>query len=204
MPRKPQSMDSSASEQLQPEHSLTGLEQIFEQTKIQESHLNIAPILSAEVNNHEQIVCSIDPPFELVSMAEAARRMKIPYPTLRRRVLRGKVESVRDVDGKPLVKLNTPDHAESSTNTPEHLTEQNGFSSESSMNIQSLIHELTREREYSRSLVSKLEYVNHRNGYLESQIELQREQLKLLTTSDNSGNNQSWWHRFSSWFFGIT
>lgn len=39
----------------------------------------------------------------------------------------------------------------------------------------------------------------YRNGYLESQLEIEREQVKLLTDSQHKAG---WWHRLSSWFIG--
>lgn len=39
----------------------------------------------------------------------------------------------------------------------------------------------------------------YRNGYLEAQAELKDQQIKLLT--DSQLQQQSWWARFSSWFF---
>ncbi len=45
----------------------------------------------------------------------------------------------------------------------------------------------------------ELQAAAFRNGYLESQLETQREQIKLLTDSQHK---TTWWHRFRSWFAG--
>lgn len=50
-------------------------------------------------------------------------------------------------------------------------------------------------------LQAKVEALTWRNGYLESQLETQREQIKLLTDSQHQ---RKWWHRFASWAMGKT
>jgi hypothetical protein len=59
--------------------------------------------------------------------------------------------------------------------------------------------EVTKHLELIRDLQNQLQAASFRNGYLESQLENQREQIKLLTDSQHKGG---WWARFSSWFFG--
>ncbi len=48
-------------------------------------------------------------------------------------------------------------------------------------------------------LQSKIEILTYRNGYLEAQLENQREQIKLLTDSQHK---PSVWTNFASWFMG--
>jgi excisionase family DNA binding protein len=43
-----------------------------------------------------------------------------------------------------------------------------------------------------------LQAANYRIGYLEAQLEAERQQVKLLTDSQHK---PGWWARFSSWFF---
>lgn len=45
----------------------------------------------------------------------------------------------------------------------------------------------------------ELQAAAFRNGYLESQLETQREHIKLLTDSQHK---KTWWHRFTSWCAG--
>lgn len=59
--------------------------------------------------------------------------------------------------------------------------------------------------EMIQDLQSKLDKANQqlqaasfRNGYLESQVDSHKEQIKLLV--DSQHNNHPWWHRFGSWF----
>ena len=49
-----------------------------------------------------------------------------------------------------------------------------------------------------KELLSKLEILTYRTGYLEAQLASRDEEIKLLT--DNSRPN--WWHRFSNWMLG--
>jgi predicted ABC-type ATPase len=64
--------------------------------------------------------------------------------------------------------------------------------------IYRLLEQVEAERAYS-ALNEKLEGANHRNGYLEAQVDQQREQIKLLTDSQHK---QGWWTRFCSWLSG--
>jgi Helix-turn-helix domain len=64
----------------------------------------------------------------------------------------------------------------------------------------SLVEKLIRElQDKLENKDHHLQAANYRIGYLESQLENQREQIKLLTDSQHKGG---WWARFSSWFFG--
>jgi len=54
----------------------------------------------------------------------------------------------------------------------------------------------------NHELTSKLEAVTYRNGYLEAQIENERQQVKLLTDQLHKPEHPSWWARFCSWFIG--
>jgi len=48
-------------------------------------------------------------------------------------------------------------------------------------------------------LLKDLEAATYRIGYLEAQLEAERQQVKLLTDSQHKA---AWWHKFRSWFFG--
>lgn len=51
------------------------------------------------------------------------------------------------------------------------------------------------------SQAEKLEAANYRIGYLQSKVENQEEQIKLLTCSERSN---SWWQSFCNWMLGRT
>jgi hypothetical protein len=46
---------------------------------------------------------------------------------------------------------------------------------------------------------AQLEGATYRNGYLEAQLEAERQTVKLLTDSQHK---PSWWAKFASWFMG--
>lgn len=173
--------------------------QVNNQTENEHS-LNNQTEYQTAVNIDEKVILNHADVFELVSMAEASRRLKVPYPTLRRQVLSGKIPSEPGLDGKPLVKLNISENSKTEMNTNENsmnINEQIEYSPENSPIIQALLGELQREREFSRQLTVKLEAASHRNGFLEAQSQTYQDQIKLLTDSQHK---RGWWQTVSSWF----
>ena len=78
----------------------------------------------------------------------------------------------------------------------------------STLSIASTSPALETMAEIIKDLAGKLAVSNeqvtaatYRNGYLEAQLEAQREQIKLLTDSQH---RPGWWGRFSDWFLGTT
>jgi|SRR5579884_3939546 len=73
-----------------------------------------------------------------------------------------------------------------------------------SSGVTSLVDELRRQiaelKSENQALHTDLQGANWRNGYLESQVQSQTEQLKLLT--DSQSVHRGWWHRFMSYFGG--
>jgi hypothetical protein len=59
-------------------------------------------------------------------------------------------------------------------------------------------HEIASDK-LVRDLQAKLEAASYRIGYLEAQLEAERQQIKLLTDSQHK---KKWWHRVGSWFAG--
>lgn len=53
--------------------------------------------------------------------------------------------------------------------------------------------------EVIKELQNKIEILTYRNGYLEAQLETEREQIKLLTDSQHK---PGWWTKFMTWFMG--
>lgn len=186
-------MEKIESHELRSDLSVVGFEKVFvhaEQTEKSEQS-------GKNVDVHEHIQEFDADSTELVSMAEASRRLKIPYPTLRRQVLAGKIESSIGRDGKPLVRLSKYEKSSNIHEQKVNKLEQKIAQSEHSANIQRLLEVIESERSYSRSLNERLEAANHRNGYLEAQSEGYQEQIKLLMDSQHK---RGWWARFSSWF----
>lgn len=84
-------------------------------------------------------------------------------------------------------------HTEPSHQTDRTIAE--GFH-QANINVASLIRA-------NQDLSTKLEAVVYRNGYLEAQIESERQQIKLLTDQlhkPESTVETGWWSRFCSWF----
>lgn len=200
-------MNDPAIEPTSSDLSLNGLEQIFVQPNTANIHEH-----QTNIHEHRQNISNIDEysdavsgeAVEIVTMAEASRRLKMPYPTLRRQVLNGKIPSTPGPDGKPLVKLVATEHSsprdEHSPMDDEHSSNIQGQrreQSEYSMTIQRLFDLLEIEREQIQALSAKLEAASHRNGYLEAQLAEKDVQIKLLTDSQRK---QSFWRRFCSWF----
>lgn len=186
-------MEKNAPDEQVTDLSLVGFEKVFVQV---EQNVNTEQS-ATEANIHEQIHELDAESFELVSMAEAARRFKMPYPTLRRQVMAKKIPSVPGSDGKPMVKIMATEQSANSREQKMNTDEQKPLQSEYSLTIQRLLEQVETERNYSKSLNERLEAANHRNGYLEAQVDQQVEQLKLLTDSQHKGG---WWSRFFSWF----
>lgn len=175
--------------------SLNGFERIF----VQVAEANIHEQNSADTTNHEHVHSFNVESFELVTMAEASRRLNMPYPTLRRHVLSGKIPSARGPDGKAMVKLTAGEHSSSTASASVNTDEQTIVVGEFSLTIQRVLDQLEAERERSLALSAKLEAASHRNGYLEAQVESHKEQIRLLTDSQHKAG---WWRRFCSWALG--
>lgn len=215
-------MENPSSKELPSDISLNGLEQIFVQVTNQNNHEQ--PLNKREQTGifNEQSLNTDCESFELVTMAEASRRLKVPYPTLRRHVLSGKIESTLGSDGKPMVKLQKSEYSENSFEHSEHHIEQNAIPSEFSANMQSLLDSLNTEREYSRTISEQLAAASYRNGYLEAQLSAAQSELKLLPDlsakatrveqleRENAelqaelaqAQKDGWLKRFGKWFLG--
>lgn len=175
--------------------SLVGFEKVFvrgEQSSCSEQ--------SAEkANIHESVQTIEADSFELVTMAEASRRMQIPYPTLRRQVLAGKIPNVAGPDGKVMVKVMATENSLNSSEQKTARHEQTAFPSEYSLTIQRLLDQLESERDHAHLMSEKLESATYRNGYLEAQLASRDEQIKLLIDGQHKEN---WWRRFCAWALG--
>jgi len=188
-------MEKIAPDEQMTDLNLVGFEKVFVQVEQQTNSEQI----TADLNIHEQIHELDAESYELISMAEASRRLKMPYPTLRRQVLSGKIPSASGPDGKLMVKLLASEHSPNTNEQKTNKSESKPLQSEHSLTIQTLLEQMEAERNYSRSLNERLEAANHRNGYLEAQVDQQSKQIKLLTDSQHK---PSFWSQLSSWFLG--
>ncbi|MFA6556654.1 MAG: hypothetical protein WCT03_09515 [Candidatus Obscuribacterales bacterium] len=188
-------MEKNAPREQVTDLSLVGLEKVFVQIEQSLATEQIATDSNIHEQNHEYDGEST----ELVSMAEASRRLKMPYPTLRRQVLSGKIASVPGADGKPLVKLTCIEQSANIHEAKLNKAEQSSPQSDYSETIQRLLQQMEAERTYSKALNEKLEAANHRNGYLEAKVDHQGEQIKLLTDTQHRAGL---WTRFYSWMVG--
>lgn len=217
-------MEKTAPDEQVTDLSLVGFEKMFVQVEQRTNNEQTSDSVNIPEQVHELDAESA----ELVTMAEASRRLKMPYPTLRRHVLSGKIPSTAGSDGKPLVKLLSNEQSstanEQSIGPTEQSTnkaEQSPAASEYSVTIQRLFEQMEAERSYSRTLNEKLEAATYRNGYLEAQLSGAQEQLKLLpdlsakaTRTENledkianleselEAAKRSWWAKFGTWFMG--
>jgi hypothetical protein len=81
--------------------SLVGFENVFVQIEQDANNEQV----TNNANIHEHIHELHAESHELVTMAEASRRLKMPYPTLRRQVLTGKIPSAPGPDANQWSKL---------------------------------------------------------------------------------------------------
>lgn len=135
---------------------------------------------------------------ELLTLAEAARRLGIPYTTFYKQVKAGKHDTVTGADGKPRIifgKVNSVTPGVTGEFTfPETVTlgitrDNSGVTEAKYLDLLSQLH-------------AKLEGANYRIGWLESQLkerETDVQELKLLVDSQHK---PAWWRRFGAWFFG--
>lgn len=148
-----------------------------------------------------------------VSVTKAGALLSKSERTIQRYIKSGKLIAKDDITGKLLVGLQKsadilelvpteneclPTGADSQEDLP---TSADIAGNVPNMGQQGLVPaiEVTKHLELIRDLQNQLQAASFRNGYLESQLENQREQIKLLTDSQHKGG---WWARFSSWFFG--
>ena len=82
--------------------------------------------------------------------------------------------------------LTTPDHLNTPDSTSELVTELRQQITELKTELDRKVSEAQRE----------IQAAAFRNGYLESQLEIEREHVKLLTDSQHKNG---WWSRFKKW-----
>lgn len=130
--------------------------------------------------------------YDLLTLAEAARSLSIPYTTFYKQVKAGKHETVPGADGKPRIKMQRSQgetvFAEAVIPELESVTPGVTSSTEGVTQL--------RQLEIIQDLMQKLEGANYRVGWLESQLrerEADVHELKLLVDSQHK---PGWWQRF--------
>lgn len=149
-------------------------------------------------------------PGQVVSVIEAAETLNITRRSVLRLIHEGKLDGAKDGHGQWLVKtaslenrLNakTPQIIHLAGNCTE-VAEGQDVASPQLAEGQDEGQGPARppdQDQIMRELLAKVEALTYRNGYLEAQLENQREQIKLLTDSQHK---PSWWSKFATWFMG--
>lgn len=194
--------------------SLNGLEEVFD----------VDSTLTNEIDQANNSVISTST--KGLTVREASLHYSLAIPTVRLKIKTGEIPAVK-VNGpkgpewrifpdglgqtaEPIdISLTDSEEETNSTLTegiyqgdrtpPEAFYEADrtvaeGFH-QANMNVASLI-------KVNQELSAKLEAVVYRNGYLEAQVEAERQQIKLLTDQLHKPEmvEVSWWSRFCSWF----
>lgn len=132
------------------------------------------------------------------TVAEAARRLGIPYTTFYKQVKAGKHETVSGPDGKPRVLIEDTER-DSPGVSPGYAFSQ-GVTEGVSLSTEGVSEAY--HLKIIEQLSAKLEGANYRIGWLESQLserEKDVEELKLLTDSQHK---PGLWARFKKWCAG--
>jgi hypothetical protein len=129
--------------------------------------------------------------YDLLTLAEAARALAIPYTTFYKQVKAGKHHTVPGPDGKPRIKMQRSQgetiFAETVIPEMESVTPGVTPCAEGVTQLKQL--------EIIQDLMQKLEGANYRVGWLESQLrerEADVHELKLLVDTQHK---PSWWQR---------
>jgi excisionase family DNA binding protein len=182
--------------------SIEGLDQIFVEVAEDQAdgqHVDGPPALSEG---------------QAVSVLEAAETLNITRRSVLRLIHEGKLDGAKDGQGQWLIKTSSIEKRLSGKNPvlldltpfdssldlvqdlagPSLAEGQAEGQDEGHATTQSSIQDLM-----MRELLAKMEALTYRNGYLEAQLENQREQIKLLTDSQHK---PGFWSKFAHWFKG--
>ncbi len=176
--------------------STEGLEDLFE------------PLTTPGQASTDQGLATPNQPMTGLSIEEAAKALSVTPRTVLRRLQKGALAGFK-IDGQfgpewrvatsePLTTpgqastdqgLTTPDQPNTHDSSSELVAELRQQITELKTELDRKVFEAQRE----------IQAAAFRNGYLESQLEIEREQVKLLTDSQHKTGR---WQRFRSWFFG--
>ena len=146
---------------------------------------------------------------EYLTVSALVKRLKIPRSTIYRHIQAGKYKTTIGPNGKLLVSVRQVENLGMSHETyrePKIETSETIFETviprEASLETAEIptetVHETSLVTVDIDELLRKLEGATYRIGYLEAQLESERQQVKLLTDSQHK---PGWWAKFSSWFF---
>lgn len=178
--------DTARDYQTLPATTTEGLEDLFETNETM-SHRGI-------LTETVEILGETNETPECLTVSELVRHLGIPRSTVYRHIRSGKYQTVRGPDGKvripvrqneiPILSHETSRETGNETMSQrEILTETNNETTTGTVDVADLLR--------------KLEGATYRIGYLEAQLEAERQQVKLLTDSQHK---PSWLYRFRSWF----
>ena len=146
---------------------------------------------------------------EYLTVSALVKRLEIPRSTIYRHIQAGKYKTTIGPNGKLLVsvrQVENPSMSHETSRKPGIETFETAFETvipcETSIETAALptetVHETNLVTVDIDELLRKLEGATYRIGYLEAQLESERQQVKLLTDSQHK---PGWWAKFSSWFF---
>ena len=147
-----------------------------------------------------------------ISVEEAAQIHGVSPRTIIRRLQKGTLTGFK-IPGQFGLEWRVSTSAQVSTNQPDTPAQLSASQSDASAQpstsqaSESVIAELRQQIEDLKVEMDEklaeaqklLQGASYRNGYLEAQLESERQQIKLLTDSQHK---QGWWAGFCSWFMG--
>jgi len=167
--------------------SIDGLDDLFESASQGETQVIPCDVESVTEGNTE-----------LLTLAEAARRLGIPYTTFYKQVKAGKHETILASDGKPRVVFSRNNRV-----TPGVTS---SIESETPVTLGVLHQEegvtQAKHLEIIQQLMGKLEAANYRIGWLESQVRERESDVHELKLLMDCQHKNGWWSQFKKWFFG--
>lgn len=175
--------------------SLEGLDQIFDTPPCSVQGIDQGTLIafanSDEHGAHETI-CNPDH----WTLQTAADQLGLSVATIRRRLSKCQLQGykVQGVNGPEWRVIPPAQTATVEQGDPDQLSEH-----PDQPVISALLTRLSDVESQLKQAQTELQGANWRNGYLESQLENHREQIKFLTDSQHK---PKWWHRIRSWFAG--
>lgn len=191
--------------EIQPTVSVDGLDDLFQKTPSSEQGDEQGTLLKIAQGDEQGVQPTICNP-DHWTLQFAAETLKLSIATIRRRLSKRELSGYK-VDGingpewriiPPAQNTNTEQgHPAQSVEHPMHLIEH-----PAQPVITALLDRLSDVESQLTQSQKDLQAANWRNGYLESQLENEREQIKQLKLLTDSQHKTGWWSRFYSWFIG--
>jgi predicted ArsR family transcriptional regulator len=172
--------------------SLDGLEQLFDTTPNSEQGDDQGTpikIANGDVHGAHATLCNPDH----WTLQEAADQLGLSMATIRRRLTKCQLQGykVQGVNGPEWRVIPPTQTATVDQDDPDQFVEH-----PDPRVISALLARLSDVESQLKQAQIELQGANWRNGYLESQLENHREQIKLLTDSQH---RPGWWARFKKW-----